>query len=133
MDHNSSELKEKSLSAETRDWLVQLFERFMKGKKYQKEELVKKAEYVIGVRDEARSVLKWSYPYAYMLDEGSAALRLFEFVQKECEMAIEKLCWALERRRGCLPDRIMTMATVLEKNTQVLLKHVDQYSRFVTG
>jgi hypothetical protein len=133
MDHNASEIKEKSLAKETIEWMVELFDRFTKGKKRAKEELTKRAEHVIRVRDEARSVLKWSYPYAYMLEEGSSALRLFEFVQKECEVAVEKLCWALERRKGCTADRVMSLTTVVEKNTEVMLKHVDQYSQFMAG
>jgi uncharacterized protein with PIN domain len=110
--------------------MLDVFQKYCELKKTKTdiEDLQKKADFILMTRDEARSVLMWSYPYAYMLKDGSVALRLFEFVQKECETAIERLCYAIEGKKVCVPDRLMAMGKILARNTEVLLKHVDQDS-----
>lgn len=86
----------------------------------------KTIDFVLDVRDNARSVLMWSYPYAYMLKSDSSELKLFEFVQSECEKSCERLCFMLE---NIIPSthKLVQCAKLLEKNTELVLKHVDEH------
>jgi hypothetical protein len=63
-----------------------------------------------------------------MMQEGSAGLRLFEFVQQEAEKAMDNLCWLVEVQRSLSAAKMMTAGEVLAKTVETLLKHVDSYS-----
>jgi ariadne-1 len=47
---------------------------------------------LMDTRANGRAVLMWSYAHSYMMQEGSAGLRLFEFVRQEAEQAMESFC-----------------------------------------
>lgn len=85
-------------------------------------------KHIIDVRDTARSVLMWSYPYAYMLHEGSSELKIFEFVQKELEISMEKMLFYLQADNTNLPfQNLINMVNMVDISTEALLKHVDVY------
>lgn len=81
--------------------------------------------HVMRVVDEARSVLKWSYVYAYFLPPDSQELKLFEFVQKQCEIAIDQISYSLETT---IRINFAKKWKTLEKEIIALLKHVDDHT-----
>lgn len=52
---------------------------------------------IISTRDELRDIMMWSYAYAYFL-ESEQKLKLFQYVQKQGEIELEKLCLMIEVR-----------------------------------
>jgi hypothetical protein len=78
--------------------------------------------------DTARSVLIWSYPHAFYMKPKSTELRLFEHVQTAVEHILENLTDMVENKPMLPPTEFQRMARVLISNTDVLNKHVDQYS-----
>jgi ariadne-1 len=96
--------------------------------KLKAEEVTGTIETFMEERKIGREVLMWSYPHAYLMEEHSIALRLFEFVQQEAEKAMDDFCWLVEVRKSLSAERIMTAGGVLMKTIETLLKHVDGYS-----
>lgn len=78
--------------------------------------------------DTARSVLIWSYPHAFFMAPGSVELSLFEHVQTEVERFLELLTDIWENKPDAPPNEVKKHANLLEANTNLLNKHVDQYS-----
>jgi ariadne-1 len=77
----------------------------------------------------AGSVLIWSYPHAFSLKAESAELRLFEHVQTGVESYLEELTDIIEHNPWMPPCEFELKAKILAGNTEVLNKHVDQYSK----
>ena len=73
----------------------------------------------------SRSILLWSYPHAYYMKTGSVELNLFEHVQKGVEMYLEELTDYVENGFKNPPRLFEASCRTLEKNVEVLLKHVD--------
>lgn len=84
--------------------------------------------HIIDVRNTARSILMWSYPYAYMLNDTSAELKIFEFVQKELEVAMETMLFYIQSEYSNPSfTSLMKLVNLVEMSTITLLKHVDCY------
>jgi ariadne-1 len=79
--------------------------------------------------DTARSILIWSYPHAFYMKPGSTELKLFEHVQTEVERYLEELTHAVEHQVFMSPLHFEKLAKIVLNNSDVLNKHVDQYSR----
>lgn len=95
---------------------------------YEEKEIDEIIKHIIDVRDTARSVLMWSYPYAYMLPEGSSELKIFEFVQKELEVSFEKMLFYFQVERVNITfSNLINMVNSANISTETLLKHVDIY------
>jgi ariadne-1 len=73
-------------------------------------------------------VLMWSYAHAFFIDEGSTALKLFEFVQREAEQAMDRFCWLVEVQKSLAAEKILAAGALLGRTIETLLKHVDGYS-----
>jgi ariadne-1 len=85
--------------------------------------------HVFAAVDLARSVLVWSYPHAFYMKPGSVELRLFEHVQTDVESYLEDLTYLIEHQPWTPPAEFQKKANILAGNTEVLNKHVDQYSK----
>jgi ariadne-1 len=70
----------------------------------------------------ARSVLMWSYAYAFYQPE-SGAVRLFRHVQGELRKYIDELTDCIENRQNASMQTIRGFLVAVENNTQVLLRH----------
>ena len=73
----------------------------------------------------SRTILLWSYPHAYYMKSGSVELNLFEHVQKDVEMYLEELTDLVENSYTNPPKSFEIPFLTLEKNVEVLIKHVD--------
>ncbi|OHS98623.1 IBR domain containing protein [Tritrichomonas foetus] len=129
-EHHTSIIIEKEKENEFKDKLTKILSRSSLNSQLSSEEICEKINKITDVRDFARSVLTWSYPHAYMMEEGSTELKLFEFVQKELEMSMERLLFYIHLD-GSFPSfkRLMHMVNMVEKSTESLLKHVDLASK----
>ena len=79
--------------------------------------------------DTARSVLVWSYPHAFFMAPGSVDLSLFEHVQTEVERYLEHVTDLVENSPTRVPpNELRQQGRILAANTEVLNKHVDNYS-----
>ncbi|KAH0791995.1 IBR domain containing protein [Histomonas meleagridis] len=78
--------------------------------------------------DTARSVLIWSYPHAFYMVPGSTELNLFEFVQRDVEKNIETVTFLIENKVVLTQKELRDAVNLLISTTEVLNKHVDQYS-----
>jgi hypothetical protein len=85
-------------------------------------------EGMVEAREIGSDVLMWSYAHAFFMGEGTAGLRLFEFVQREAEKAMDKFCWLLEVQKSFAAGRMMTAGALVTRTIETLLKHVDGYS-----
>ena len=95
-----------------------------------REEAEEIATEVFHAIDTARSVLVWSYPHAFHMLPGSVDLSLFEHVQTEVERYLEHVTDLVENCPTRVPpNELRTQGRVLAANTEVLNKHVDNYSR----
>lgn len=79
--------------------------------------------------DTARSVLIWSYPHAFYMAPGSTELNLFEHVQTEVERYLEEVTDLIENNNHLRGADLRQQARILAANTEVLNKHVDNYSK----
>jgi ariadne-1 len=74
-----------------------------------------------------RSVLKWSYVYAYYLDDGSPAKNLFEYLQKDLEQTTEELSAALSAPVELLQRvPVMNLTKVAERMADALSAAAEQ-------
>ena len=129
-DHYTSMQIEKQKINEFRNMIEKILKKQSRRFQISADELEEKIKYIVSVRDCARSVLMWSYPYAYMITPGSSELKLFEFVQKELEMALEKLLFYIQcTLANPSYPKLMNMASLVDKCTESLLKHVDISSK----
>lgn len=74
-----------------------------------------------------RSVLKWSYVYAYYLADGSPAKNLFEYLQKDLEQTTEELSAALSGPVEALQRvPVMNLTKVAERMAAALSAAAEQ-------
>lgn len=74
-----------------------------------------------------RSVLKWSYVYAYYLADGSPAKNLFEYLQKDLEQTTEELSAALSAPVEALQRvPVMNLTKVAERMAAALSAAAEQ-------
>jgi hypothetical protein len=74
--------------------------------------------------DTARSVLIWSYPYAFYLPEGPG-LRLFQHLQVQLASYVDELTDVIENKPRTEMQNIELFLSTVEKNTEALLRHVS--------
>ena len=77
--------------------------------------------------DRTRSVLIWSYPYAYFLDPNSDLLRKFEVQQGNVELYQEKVAGLFERYRLQSLELVERFVQKLEENTTHLLEMAESH------
>jgi ariadne-1 len=70
----------------------------------------------------ARSVLIWSYPYAFFM-KPSPALRLFQHLQRELAQYVDELTDCIENKADSSMATIVRFLMAVEKNTEVLILH----------
>jgi hypothetical protein len=70
----------------------------------------------------ARSVLIWSYPYAFFMKPGPE-LRLFQHLQAELAIYVDELTDCIENKADSSMTTIVKFLTTVEKNTEVLILH----------
>ena len=75
--------------------------------------------------DVARSVLIWSYPFAYLMEPDSTRLHFFEIRQGPVELCIEKVASLVERYQWEPLDDFERFVGNLEKYTHMLLELAD--------
>ncbi|OHT01536.1 putative protein ariadne-2 [Tritrichomonas foetus] len=80
---------------------------------------------ILHVRNFARRILKWSYPYAYYLQYDSIELKLFEFAQRDLEIEMEKLCFTMEHEFS-QKKKIENKLKQVELRIEMLIKHVEE-------
>ena len=78
--------------------------------------------------DWARSVLIWSYPCAYFMEQGSQELNHFEICQGNLEIVTEKIAGITERYNWESLDVFEHFVCQVEKHTDILLRRVDTFS-----
>ena len=78
--------------------------------------------------DRARSVLIWSYPCAYFMEQGSQELNHFEIRQGNLEIVTEKIAGITERYNWESLDVFEHFVGQLEKHTEILLRRIDTFS-----
>ena len=127
LSHSDTAQIEKKKVDELKAYLEMIYKRNPPEKATEKE-INQQIQRILSVKQASRSVLMWSYPHAYFLEPESTELKLFEFVQLQCEKAMDRLCYALEVQKIGSPQRIMKLVSILEKETESLLRHVDSYS-----
>jgi ariadne-1 len=75
----------------------------------------------------ARSVLIWSYPYAYYLPDKELSekcgLALFQYVQAQLCIYVDELTDCIENKHKPQVKAVHRFLATVEKNTEVLLKH----------
>lgn len=81
--------------------------------------------HMFNVLDAARSVLIWSYPYAFMLNPNSSEIRLFEHVQGLLDECLEDLTRIIEKNTYSSVSVYQTSIKTLENRTISLLRHVS--------
>lgn len=93
--------------------------------KYKGDSAKPQIDCIIDAIKKGRSVLMWSYAYAYLENFNDSDRKLFEYMQQQCEKTIEKLCYMIEVQKLRALQRIHTASTLLDKQVDALLKHVS--------
>jgi hypothetical protein len=75
--------------------------------------------------DTARSVLIWSYPFAYFLPEGDTTVRIFQHLQVQLASYVDELTDVIENKPRTEMKKIELFLSTVEKNTEALLRHVS--------
>ncbi|EAY12640.1 IBR domain containing protein [Trichomonas vaginalis G3] len=76
--------------------------------------------------NKARTVLAWSFVYAYYMKPFSHELELFEYVQEKVEKFVNDLSDIIENNPGISYSDLNTAMVRVEKNLVSLLKHVSK-------
>ncbi|KAH0792785.1 IBR domain containing protein [Histomonas meleagridis] len=83
--------------------------------------------------DDARSVLIWSYPKAYLMDNKTDNFHMFEIYQSNMEIAIEKLVGMVERASNKPTyEQYVKFRDMLIKYTNILLNETDMLANHKT-
>jgi ariadne-1 len=72
--------------------------------------------------DTARSVLIWSYPYAFFMKPGQG-LALFQHLQAQLAIYVDELTDCIENKADSSMETIVKFLMTVEKNTEVLILH----------
>ncbi|OHT17253.1 IBR domain containing protein [Tritrichomonas foetus] len=129
LSHKTSSETEEKNEEKNKMSIINYFENYPKtNEKLPIEEAICLADEIFLTTKTARSVLIWSYPHAFYLDPSDPELKIFQHVQTEVERYLEAMTDLIENNRTRSPSEFRKAMKILACNTEVLNKHVDQYS-----
>ena len=123
-NHSKSLEMEEEARPKVRERLIKNFVHRKKDA-LQQQEAEQLADEIFKTIKYSRSILLWSYPFAYYMKPDSVELNLFEHVQKDVEVYLEELTDLVENGYTNPPQSFQIPYKILAKNVEVLLKHVE--------